>query len=99
MCISYLVVAMVFFGLTLGGSSLGVNPFVYMVLSGLVEIPSILDIFLVEFFGRKKSGIGSFSLCAVSLLLQPLIPTSKYMDSQAGELEGCVLKIYVLNIQ
>ncbi|XP_050687705.1 solute carrier family 22 member 7-like [Eriocheir sinensis] len=76
MCITYLVVAMVFFGLTLGASSLGVNPFVYMIISGLVETPSVVTVFLVEYFGRKKTGVGTFSLCAVALLSQPLIPKS-----------------------
>lgn len=84
MCITYLVVAMVFFGLTLGGSSLGVDPFVYMVISGLMELPSIVTVFLAEYFGRKRTGIGTFTLCAVSLLTQPLIPESKCGKVERG---------------
>lgn len=75
-CIGYFSVAMVYFGLLLAATAFGVNPFMYVVISGLVEIPSNLNIILVRIIGRKKSGMGCFGLCAASLLLQPLIPDS-----------------------
>ena len=68
---------MVYFGLLLGATAYGVNPFMYVVISGLVELPSNLNIFVVEIIGRKKSGMLCFGVCAASLLIQPLIPDSE----------------------
>ncbi|XP_063863182.1 solute carrier family 22 member 7-like [Scylla paramamosain] len=75
-CIGYFSVAMVYFGLLLAATTYDVDPFMYVAISGLVEIPSNLNIFVVEIIGRKKSGMGCFGLCAVTLLLQPLVPNS-----------------------
>lgn len=74
MCVDYFVVAMLFFGLTLGASSLNVNHFVYVAIAGLVELPSAtIMIPIVMYFGRRKMLIFDFSGCAVALLAQPLI--------------------------
>lgn len=74
MCVDYFVVAMLFFGLTLGASSLNVNHFVYVAIAGLVELPSTtIMIPIVMYFGRKKMLIFDFAVCAVALLAQPLI--------------------------
>lgn len=75
-CIPCFSVAMVSFGLILGATTYDVNPFMYMTLSGLMEILPILNIYVVETIGRKKSGMGCFGLCAVTLLLQPLVPSN-----------------------
>ena len=76
-CIGYFSAAMVYFGLFLAATAYNVNPFMYVVISGLVELPSNLNIFLVEKIGRKKSGMICFGVCAVPLLIQPLIPDSE----------------------
>ncbi|KAG0727758.1 Solute carrier family 22 member 13 [Chionoecetes opilio] len=76
-CIGFFSVALIYFGLTLGASALNIDdPFAYVAISGTMELPGILTIFLVEKIGRKKSGIGTFALCAFSLLTQPLLPAS-----------------------
>ncbi|MPC54645.1 Solute carrier family 22 member 1 [Portunus trituberculatus] len=75
-CIGYFSVAMVYFGLLLAATTYDVDPFMYVAISGLVELPSTINIFVVEIIGRKKSGMACFGLCAVMLLLQPLVPTN-----------------------
>ncbi|XP_071547082.1 organic cation transporter protein-like [Panulirus ornatus] len=75
MCVDYFVVAMVFFGLGLGASTLQVDPYLYMVISGLLEIPSTTVIIpFVSWFGRKRMTEFSFFVCGVALLSQPLVP-------------------------
>lgn len=79
MCVGYMVGAMLFFGLTLGGSVLGVNPFLYMAIAGIVELPSnTLLIPIANVFGRKKIVAISFGVSAVVLLSQPLISEGLY---------------------
>ncbi|KAG0728153.1 Solute carrier family 22 member 21 [Chionoecetes opilio] len=76
-CIGFFSVALIFFGLTLAASALNIDdPFAYVAISGTMELPAILTIYMVEKIGRKKSGIGTFALCAFSLLTQPLLPAS-----------------------
>ncbi|XP_045132763.1 solute carrier family 22 member 6-B-like isoform X2 [Portunus trituberculatus] len=73
--IGFFTVAMIFFGLTLAASSLGIsNPFLFMVISGLVELVCIFGIYFLEKMGRKRFAIFIFGLCAVALLLQPVVP-------------------------
>ncbi|KAK8398536.1 hypothetical protein O3P69_004003 [Scylla paramamosain] len=73
--IGFFAVAMIFFGLTLAASSLGIsNPFLFMVISGLVELVCFFAIYFLEKMGRKKFAVFIFGLCAVALLLQPLVP-------------------------
>lgn len=79
MCVDYFVVAMLFFGLTLGASSLNVNHFVYVAIAGLVELPSAtIMIPIVMYFGRKKMLMFDFGVCALALLAQPLISEGVY---------------------
>lgn len=76
-CIGFFSVAVIFFGLTLAASVMNLdNPFLYVGISGLMEVPAIITLYTVEKFGRKISGIGTFALGAVSLLMQPVIPAS-----------------------
>ncbi|KAG0728154.1 Organic cation transporter 1 [Chionoecetes opilio] len=84
-CIGFFSVALIFFGLTLGASALNIDdPFAYVAISGTMELPSIFTIYMVEKIGRKKSGIGTFALCAFSLLTQPLLPANPDEGLSAG---------------
>ncbi|KAK4292640.1 hypothetical protein Pmani_034611 [Petrolisthes manimaculis] len=76
MCVAHFVVSMLFYGLTLAASTSGINPFLYLALSGAAELPSTsLFIPIVTRYGRKKITIISYFLCAAVLLVQPLVPS------------------------
>ncbi|KAK3881347.1 hypothetical protein Pcinc_014219 [Petrolisthes cinctipes] len=74
--IAYLVSAMVYYGLSLSGGDLSENPFIYMVLSGLVEVPAYtLLIPIVQRAGRRIPGFICFLFCALALFALVIIPT------------------------
>ncbi|XP_042204348.1 organic cation transporter protein-like [Homarus americanus] len=78
MLIQYFVVAMISFGLTLGAGTFNVNPFLYMTIAGIMELPgTTLLIPLISTYGRKKVTTISFALCAISLMTEPL-PSKDY---------------------
>ncbi|XP_050712093.1 organic cation transporter protein-like isoform X1 [Eriocheir sinensis] len=75
--LNYLVAAMVYFGLSLSGTSLSDSPFVYMVLSGLMEVPAYtLCGPIVQRFGRKRTLAVLFLTSAIVLLALPTIPSA-----------------------
>ncbi|XP_063863186.1 organic cation transporter protein-like isoform X2 [Scylla paramamosain] len=75
MFFDYLVVGMVYFGLSLSGDHLSSNPFLYMVLTGLVEVPAYtLMVPVVTNYGRRSTTIVFFLFSGVMLLLLPFIP-------------------------
>ncbi|XP_064102946.1 organic cation transporter protein-like [Macrobrachium nipponense] len=76
MYVNFLVLNMVYYGLSLSGGNLSNDPYVFMALSGLMEIPAYsLTIPIVSRFGRRIPGVGSFLLSGLMLL--SLIPTPK----------------------
>lgn len=67
--LDYLVLGTVYYGLSLGGDKFGVDPFAYMTLSGVMELPgSTLTIPMVQKMGRKPSSILCFLATAGALL-------------------------------
>ncbi|KAK7081091.1 hypothetical protein SK128_003679 [Halocaridina rubra] len=75
MYINYLCVGMVYFGLSLSGGQLSSNPFAYMALMGLVEVPAYtVAIPIVITYGRKYPTIFFFLFSGVLLLALPFIP-------------------------
>ena len=67
--------SMVYFGLSLSGASITDNPFVFMTLSGLMEIPAYtLTIPIVQRFGRKYTLAACYLLCAIVLFALAIIP-------------------------
>ncbi|XP_076034524.1 solute carrier family 22 member 3-like [Oratosquilla oratoria] len=61
--------AFVYYGISLISTNIGSNKYWYMFFGGLVEIPSSILLWpLIHFVGRKLSMIGSFVLCAASIL-------------------------------
>ncbi|XP_037793750.1 organic cation transporter protein-like isoform X2 [Penaeus monodon] len=67
--LDYLVLGTVYYGLSLGGDKFGVDPFVYMTLGGVMELPSsTLTIPMVQKMGRKLSSILCFLATAGALL-------------------------------
>ena len=78
MFFDYLVVGMVYFGLSLSGDHLSSNPFLYMVLMGLVEVPAYtLMVPVVTNYRRRSTTIVFFLFSGVMLLLLPFIPNGQ----------------------
>ncbi|KAG0710128.1 Organic cation transporter-like protein [Chionoecetes opilio] len=75
--LDYLMGSMVYFGLSLSGGSISDNPFTYMVLSGLVEVPAyIFTSFIVQRFGRKPTLAFFMLFSAANLLCLAVIPAA-----------------------
>ncbi|XP_068227224.1 organic cation transporter protein-like isoform X2 [Palaemon carinicauda] len=75
MCVDYFIVATVFYGLSLNGTNFSADPFLYMVLTGLMEIPAYsITAPVIQRFGRKKSTVFGFCVSGVSLLALAFIP-------------------------
>ena len=73
--LDYLVVSMVYYGLSLSGATISDDPFLYMVLSGLMEVPAYtLTAYIVDLCGRKGTLCGAYLLTAVVLLAIAVTP-------------------------
>ncbi|XP_063851392.1 organic cation transporter protein-like [Scylla paramamosain] len=67
--------SMVYYGLSLSGDDLSDNPFVYMALAGLMELPSYtLTVPVLEKLGRRSPCVVCFAFCGVTLMLLAAIP-------------------------
>ena len=77
----YFVTSLGYSGLSLGGDLFSSNPFIYVAISGLVEIPgATFTIPLVERFGRRLSNVVLYFLTGACLLALPFTPTSEFGD-------------------
>lgn len=89
MFVCKMVVGMIFYGLTLGASAVDIDPFLYMAISGLVELPVPPgSIVLIRRLGYKKAIIAIFTLCALFLLVQPMIPEGRLVCLPVRQLLG-----------
>ncbi|KAG0714900.1 Organic cation transporter protein [Chionoecetes opilio] len=71
----YIVVAMVYYGLSLSGASISDDPYVYLVLTGLMELPAYsFSGSIVQHFGRKSSLSFSFLITTAVLLAVAFTP-------------------------
>lgn len=76
---------MVYFGLSLSGEYLSSDPYLYMVLTGLVEVPAYtLMIPVVTNYGRRSTIIVFFLLSGFMLLFQPFIPEGWCWGGRGG---------------
>lgn len=74
----FIVLGMVYYGISFGADKLGVDPFVYMAVNGVVEIPSgTVTIPLVGKLGRRLSCTLSFVVTAGSLMVLGFIPSGQ----------------------
>eukprot|EP00057_Strongylocentrotus_purpuratus_P023296 XP_011677770.1 PREDICTED: organic cation transporter protein-like [Strongylocentrotus purpuratus] len=81
---SWMVNVMVYNGLSLNTSNLGVNDYVAFTISGAVEIPAyLLTIFTVEYFGRKPSLVTLVLLGGVACLTTAAIPEGVWLTTVA----------------
>ncbi|XP_064109464.1 organic cation transporter protein-like isoform X2 [Macrobrachium nipponense] len=71
----FLVCGTVYYGLSISGGDLGTDPFIYLALTGVMEIPgSTVTLPMINILGRKRSNIICFLATGVSLLLLTFIP-------------------------
>ena len=82
----FLVTALVYFGITLGAVSLDVNPYIFMVISGIIELAAHLFTTPVAvFWGRRIPCVISYFICGVTVLVLPFLPAGKclipYLES------------------
>lgn len=81
LCLNFFTASGVYFSLSLGAVNLSADPYIYMAVSGLVEIPSYTLMGpLVACVGRKGPAIGSFLFTGVALLILPFIQSGILTD-------------------
>lgn len=86
-CVDYFSSALVFYGLNLNGTNFSADPFVYMILGGLMEVPSYsLTAPIIARFGRKKPIVLGYFISGVSILALAFIPLSKLYCSGTSSL-------------
>lgn len=77
--------ALVFCGLSLSGSNYSADPFIYIVLGGLMEVPGYsLTAPLINRVGRKWPTIFGYVLSGVAILLLVFIPDSRFRRALAA---------------
>ncbi|XP_071841267.1 organic cation transporter protein-like isoform X1 [Apostichopus japonicus] len=75
MSFNWIVQSLVFYGLSLSTSSLGIDPYIAFLISGTIEIPAyFLCMFVAEWFGRRGSTCGVMLLGGICCCVTPLIP-------------------------
>ena len=73
----------VYYGLSLSGSNISDDPYLYMVLMGLMEVPAYSLIgFVLERFGRKPITSVSFFFASVVLLTLAVTPAGERSSSR-----------------
>ncbi|XP_042883642.1 solute carrier family 22 member 19-like [Penaeus japonicus] len=84
---NYLLVGVVYFGLSLSGGDLSSDPFLYMALTGVVELPAYtLVIPVVARFGRRAPVVAFFFVGAVALLALPFVPAGSMVLALIGKM-------------
>ncbi|XP_069991073.1 organic cation transporter protein [Penaeus vannamei] len=73
--LNHFISELVFYGLSLSGSNFSADPFIYIVLGGLMEIPGFsLTAPIINRFGRKWPTIWGYVLSGIAILLLVFIP-------------------------
>ncbi|XP_068202138.1 organic cation transporter protein-like isoform X2 [Palaemon carinicauda] len=61
-------VSMVYYGVSLNSGNLSTDPYIYVFLGGLIEVPSYVLLWpMLAYLGRKKSLVGLYFLCALTI--------------------------------
>ncbi|KAF2354963.1 Major facilitator sugar transporter-like [Trinorchestia longiramus] len=76
MWVLFFVASMVFYGLSLSAVSLSADPFIYMAVGGLMEVPAYtITVPIIDFWGRRLPTALSYFVCGVNILALTFIPT------------------------
>ncbi|KAG0725673.1 Solute carrier family 22 member 5 [Chionoecetes opilio] len=96
-CIDYFSVSLVFDGLNMNGDSYTSDPFLYLVLSGLAEIPAyVLAAPVIDRWGRRLPTVLIFVLCGVIITTVAFIPPELHALMMVLALTGklCISAIF-----
>ncbi|KAK3882347.1 hypothetical protein Pcinc_013255, partial [Petrolisthes cinctipes] len=73
-CLNFFTASLVYFGLSLSAVNLSANPFVYMMVGGLVEMPPYLITGpILATLGRKKPATFNFCISGLILVVLPFV--------------------------
>lgn len=79
MYLAFFVAGNVFYGLSLNSANFQLNPYWYIVVVGITEIPAYAFTgHIIARFGRIPPTITTFLLCGVTILALGFIPPGKY---------------------
>lgn len=71
----FFMVSMVFYGISLNAVNFSVNPFLYMALGGVMEIPAYtLTVPIVEYWGRRIPSAAFYFVAGASILALAVVP-------------------------
>ncbi|XP_042883646.1 organic cation transporter protein-like [Penaeus japonicus] len=99
MYIDYLVTGLVFFGLSLSGGNFSADPFLYMALTGLMEVPgNTIVIPIITRFARRTLNIFFFVVSGVALLALPFIPADHRWAAVSLAMVGKMSITFTFNI-
>lgn len=74
-CYIWFIGCLYYFTIALNGSNLDVNDYLYVALSGIIEMPGMISsILFLKYFGRKSTGICLWTMAGVTQLLTIVIP-------------------------
>ncbi|XP_047493760.1 organic cation transporter protein-like [Penaeus chinensis] len=99
MYFDYLVTGLVYFGLSLSGGNFSTNPFLYMALMGLMEVPgNTFVIPIITRFARKTLNIFFFVISGAALLALPFIPADHAWAAVTLAMVGKMSITFTFNI-
>ncbi|XP_050727292.1 organic cation transporter protein-like isoform X2 [Eriocheir sinensis] len=74
----WITCSMVYYGISLSSSNFSVDPFLYMFLGGVMELPSYtLTVPFVARCGRKAVLVALFATCGTTVLVAPFLPLDR----------------------
>lgn len=79
------MVSMVFYGISLNAVNFSVNPFLYMALGGVMEIPAYtLTVPIVEYWGRRIPSAAFYFIAGASILALAVVPAGREGGEEGG---------------
>jgi hypothetical protein len=79
MWVLFFVASMVFYGLSLSAVAFSADPFIYMAIGGLMEVPAYtLTAPIIDYWGRRLPTSVSYLVCGINILALTFIPKGKY---------------------
>lgn len=86
MCFTFFVSGAVFYGMALNGSNFGLNPYFYIMVVGMTEIPAYsLTGYVIKKFGRIYPAVITLSSSGFSVLALAFLPKGLFHSSNIGK--------------